>query len=102
MVCVSSSVLRFSLLKQSGNVVFQAMDITPDKIALRTAEFYQTHDITVKTDKEVSREFVDNPVYSDLLFKLNNIEIVNWFSLLVKTNICKSELYEMGLYEHCY
>ena len=32
----------------------QAMDITPDKIALRTAEFYETYDITIKTDKEVS------------------------------------------------
>ena len=35
-------------------IFLQAMDITPDKIALRTAEFYETYDITIKTDKEVS------------------------------------------------
>ena len=32
---------------------FQAMDVKPDAIALRPAEFYKSHDITVTTDKEV-------------------------------------------------
>ena len=30
------------------------MNIKPDAIALRTTDFYQSHDITVKTDKEVT------------------------------------------------
>ena len=35
---------------------FQAMDVKPDAIALRPAEFYKSHDITVTTDKEVGKD----------------------------------------------
>jgi len=44
-------------MKTKTNVLFgvyvQAMDVKPDAIALRTQEFYDSHDIKVHNNKEV-------------------------------------------------